>query len=572
MKTLKNRDALRVLFFGSSIVAPRGELKVAAAWTGEYLGKAGVANTIINAGVAGDSSEMGRARFADEVLARKPDIVIMTFGINDSAIDVWKDVTEPRVSIERYVENLTYMCREMKQHGIRVILFSAPPLYMTKQLHQYYGKEPYLSRGFNFLLDQYLAKMREVAAAQGAAFVDVNRKIRKLAGGDTEKLLDYSLEGMHPNDAGQEIIAQMLFPEIERYLNSESVTYLDSAPGNPRNSEGAFVQLKDDRLMFAYSRYNGDTWHDHASADIAAVHSTDGGRSWTEQPEIIFHHEGHGNLMSLSLLRLRNGRLAATVLRKRFIEEKFCDCRPMIAFSDDEGASWSKLQYCTPIPGYHVVNHDRLIQLKSGRLMLPAALHRWQDDDNCGVSMRATVYIFYSDDDGANWHEAPGWVLPPQESGTGLQEPGLVELNDGTLMAWFRTDLGCQYKAFSHDGGMTWSHAVAAREFPAPPSPLSMKRAPGGELIAIWNDYTPRWAVAPRDGSWGRTPLVLAVSRNEGKSWENHMLLEDRADHGYCYTAMYFTDGALLLAYCCGGGSRTVTLQDLCIRRIENFS
>ncbi len=52
---------------------------------------------------------------------------------------------------------------------------------------------------------------------------------------------------------------------------------LRPGPDNPRNSEGAFLPLKDGRTMFAYSRYYGKSSSDHAAADIAARYSSDKG-------------------------------------------------------------------------------------------------------------------------------------------------------------------------------------------------------------------------------------------------------------------------------------------------------
>ena len=54
------------------------------------------------------------------------------------------------------------------------------------------------------------------------------------------------------------------------------VCQLAPGAGNPRNSEGAFLTLKDGRILFVFSRYCGDTWLDHASADLAAITSDDG--------------------------------------------------------------------------------------------------------------------------------------------------------------------------------------------------------------------------------------------------------------------------------------------------------
>ena len=66
---------------------------------------------------------------------------------------------------------------------------------------------------------------------------------------------------------------------------------LPPGPNNPRNSEGAFMPLKDGRIMFAYSRYYGKSSSDHATADIAARYSSDKGRTWTTNDEIIVKNE-----------------------------------------------------------------------------------------------------------------------------------------------------------------------------------------------------------------------------------------------------------------------------------------
>jgi len=149
-----------------------------------------------------------------------------------------------------------------------------------------------------------------------------------------------------------------------------------------------------------------------------------------------------------------------------------------------------------------------------------------------------------------------------------------VELEDGKVMQWARTDLGCQYKAFSCDGGMTWSDIRPAPEFLSPCSPLSIKRNPfSGNLIAIWNDHAPKYGVIPGAESWGRTPLVIARSSDNGASWKDHTPLESDPDCGYCYTAIHFNrDNSILAAYCGGGKTYgTAVLQDLVIRRISGF-
>jgi hypothetical protein len=69
--------------------------------------------------------------------------------------------------------------------------------------------------------------------------------------------------------------------------DNEVVLNLEPSKANPRNSEGAFATLADGRLMFAYSRYTGEDWEDHAPADIAARYSSDGGETWSAGDRIL---------------------------------------------------------------------------------------------------------------------------------------------------------------------------------------------------------------------------------------------------------------------------------------------
>ena len=345
------------------------------------------------------------------------------------------------------------------------------------------------------------------------------------------------------------------------------VLSLPHAPGNPRNSEGAFVTLADGRLMFAYSHYTGEDWDDHAPATIAARYSDDGGESWSAEDRILVLNEGQCNVMSVSLLRLQDGRIALFYLRKN----NLLDCHLYLRTSADEGGIWSEPTSCIPAPGYFVVNNDRVIQLKNGRLVAPAAYHRAKLETSAmdyahAFDSRAIALFYLSDDGGASWRESEDWCVLPRRSHSGLQEPGAVELNDGRLYGWARTDIGRQWHMTSRDGGDTWSQPRHS-SFHSPCSPLSLKRIPAnGHLLAVWNDIS--GGLSPYPSSWGRTPLASAISRDEGKTWGPSRLLEDDPERGFCYTAIHFCGESVLLAYLCGGRGEGV-LQDLCIHKLS---
>ena len=338
-------------------------------------------------------------------------------------------------------------------------------------------------------------------------------------------------------------------------MQKEVVLTLAPEPGNPRNSEGAFLRLDDGRILFVYSRYRSTTndFGDDATCDLAARCSCDGGRTWDAEDRIIIPHGDALNVMSVSLLRTAaTGRILMVYLRKAVDERGRIECTPYATFSEDEGDSWSVPFAVSRAGGYFVVNNDRLVQLECGRIIVPAAWHRPTGD---GHDRRAIGIFFLSDDDGKTFREAADWVLPPQSSETGLQEPGVVETHPGELAAFFRTDQGCQMVAYSNDGGEHWS-SVERSNFLTPVSPLSIKRDPFGEkkLWAVWNDVSERWKLPPpADSSWGRTPLALGIGCEADADALQTELLESDPRCGYCYTAMHFEKDCVLLAYCCGG-------------------
>lgn len=319
--------------------------------------------------------------------------------------------------------------------------------------------------------------------------------------------------------------------------------------GNARNSEGAFVDLKDGSTLFIYTRYRG-CWDDHAVADLAQIIYSPKTKTWSK-PKILVRNKAM-NVMSVSLLRLQSGAIAFAYLEKTYYKEyDYVDCRPIYRISQDEGKTWSEP---VPIPktppAYYVIANDRLIQLKSGRILLPTSLYV------PSPVPQGIAFCFYSDDDGATWHKSRQTCYPPQWLRSGFAEPGAIERKDGSVMMWFRTNGGCQYKAFSTDGGESWSAPVPAPEFQAPESPMSIKADPAtGDWIAVWNDHDPRYGIPYDRGSCGRTPFVMAYSHDEGESWEDHTVLGSDIGHVYCYTAIHFPKkkkGHVLLAYCCG--------------------
>ena len=343
---------------------------------------------------------------------------------------------------------------------------------------------------------------------------------------------------------------------------------LPPGPGNPRNSEGSFIRLKDGRILFAYSKFLGSVGSDDAPAMIAGRYSSDGGRSWAAVDTPIVERSGSMNVMSVSLLRLQDGRIALFYVRK----DSISDAHIYVRYSSDETRTWSAPTLCIHDRGYYVLNNDRVIQLHTGRLVVPVAL---QSSVDGRFDSRGQAMTYLSDDAGATWHRSHDILVCPTPSRAGFQEPGVVELRDGRVMMFIRTALGSQYISYSKDGGEHWSTAQPS-SIQSPLSPASIKRIPStGDLLLVWNDHSkinPLFRAS--EHSFGkRTPLSVAVSKDDGRTWIHvHDILED-PNGCYCYVAIAFVNNRILLGFSSTGKGLAclsqIELIDFPIRSIE---
>ena len=224
------------------------------------------------------------------------------------------------------------------------------------------------------------------------------------------------------------------------------------------------------------------------------------------------------------------------------------DCRPLMCISTDEAETWSQPTVCiTDKVGYYVLNNDRAVQLRSGRLILPVAWHQGpgQARDTAGVIM-----CYLSDDSGKAWRRSEDSFkgYAPDGRRITVQEPGVVELKDARLMMFMRTNAGSQYVCYSQDAGETWTKARPSN-LASPLSPASIERIPWtGDLLCVWNDHSGIHEYP----AGRRTPLCLAISKDEGRTWNRSRTIEANPDGWYCYTSVTFVKNSALLAYCAG--------------------
>ncbi len=220
-----------VVAFGTSTTARRtGVENVYADLLRKELPEHGLSARVVNQGVGGNKTTDAVQRFESDVRAFHPDVVVFLFGLNDSAVDVWRKATEPRVPLETYRKNLTGMVRTLKADGVKVILATPQPMFWVEKLKELYAGPPYNEEspydaadplGFNATLGDYVQAAREIAEQEKVPLVDIHQQFMDYHAVEGQQLSDLLLDGMHPNDKGHRMIADAFLPIITACANQK---------------------------------------------------------------------------------------------------------------------------------------------------------------------------------------------------------------------------------------------------------------------------------------------------------------------------------------------------------------
>ena len=349
---------------------------------------------------------------------------------------------------------------------------------------------------------------------------------------------------------------------VDEYLVHDEIVEDHSTDGL-RAGEGCVSVLEDGSLHFIYGTFYGAG--DHDKAILLETRSMDGGLTWIDPKQFIETPDDILNNMSVSSLRLQDGRTAVAFMRK--VAQN--NCHPIFMTSDDNAATWSDPLEVDDRGGYYVVNNDRLVQTSDGRILIPYAWHGFDSSKTFSGDIEPTYCgCFISDDSGATWRRSadeiyvrPEDVLVPENVDDSVdvslfteklvivsQEPGVVELSDGSVMMWCRTSGGYAYRAYSNDAGDTFSPFRPITEFAMPCGPQSIKTLPdSNRLIMLFNDRG-NVPFGHPEFHW-RRPLSFAVSDDDGHSWHSLGLLEPEPAPSNCYFSICFHQDNAIFSY-----------------------
>ena len=240
-------------------------------------------------------------------------------------------------------------------------------------------------------------------------------------------------------------------------------------------------------------------------------------RRWTP-PQVLVNTPGHAEGQPVLFLA-PDGVLWLFYVTVQ--EQDWTSALMKVRRSRDNGLTWSASQVFRPELG--LMFRSRPLVLDNGDILLPIYDEKtWQS-------------LFMLSSDGGRTWSTHGPITTP----AGNIHPVVVPLSDGRLLCYMRTggSGGYIWASTSEDGGRTWSTPWAT-QLPNPNSGIDLIRLKSGELLLAFND-TFR----------GRTPLNVALSTDEGRTWSYEQVIED-AEGEYSYPALLQThDGLIHLVY-----------------------
>ena len=149
------------------------------------------------------------------------------------------------------------------------------------------------------------------------------------------------------------------------------------------------------------------------------------------------------------------------------------------------------------------------VRLASGEILAGTSLESYRTWSS---------WMEISADGGASWSKhGPLLFGDPERDRIGSIQPTLLETAPGVVRAFMRTPrrLGKIATSISHDGGRTWA-PLELTDLDNPSAGIDSVRLDDGRCILLYNPSATR-----------RTPLSLAVSFDDGVTWEDFLVVEE---------------------------------------------
>lgn len=173
---------------------------------------------VANAGVDADTAPLALQRLDRDVLARKPDWVVVMLGTNDAGFFRPPNgvADTPRVAIEDFETAMREIVGRIRKTGAGVVLCTSLPM------SAHYGLRhlpAYQKHGLNYLVKQYAEVTRRLAREFGLPLAEVHEAFEKHPQRDA-----CIPDGIHPDPRGQRLIADTILPVLEGVLGGAATS------------------------------------------------------------------------------------------------------------------------------------------------------------------------------------------------------------------------------------------------------------------------------------------------------------------------------------------------------------
>ena len=169
---------------------------------------------MINAGKGGDNATSALKRLELDVLAHKPDIVTVSFGLNDTGN------RKPK----KYGQSIRKIVRTLKAADINVILMTSTPFNnerhfwaKRKEFQKLGGLDEYMDR-------EFCEQVRTISKEEKVLLCDLHKIFKKKFKRDPEAIKRLiSKDGVHLTGEGLSLMAQNIAPLLEQLINPKQL-------------------------------------------------------------------------------------------------------------------------------------------------------------------------------------------------------------------------------------------------------------------------------------------------------------------------------------------------------------
>jgi hypothetical protein len=270
--------------------------------------------------------------------------------------------------------------------------------------------------------------------------------------------------------------------------------------------------------------------------------SDDLGKSWTKAKKVLKNDSLRNSVKAV--IRLKNGDLGFLSTYTNAASEDINNYHKINNIywyvSKDDGKTVSKPVIINRTGGMGLPYYDSVIQKRDGSIIIPVrkfnegfndstallTFPKFINDPSITIESHAhkpeldASFIYFSNDNGETWSRSRNEIFIWKDDGEGgmwpFDEPNVIEKEDGSLLMYGRTSLGRIFFSISSDH-VNWTLPMPT-QISSSYSPCRLKKIPETkDLILIWNDVS----TAEIQKGYRRGRLSIAISRNNGLSWEN---------------------------------------------------